>query len=556
MSISRQRELVTAYDCSLEQQILRQGSNLVCRDEDLWKQVEGLLRNGDAQEMHCLGLDPLRVMEESLEAAAETTAASTGKVKARGGLQGLAKAFEVVEQAALNLYLGPWREEYKVVKMYSGIFTHYVKPVLSMPQIEKLFSLLGYQLSSSRHEQLHLQSPRVSPGSLDDLLRLSCAFFLARCECCLLLKALGKHVGDAQWELNVVRERQRGNRLQVALDNTKKMLEVNQPSMKQFDGELDVDLYTDEQLNGGQRETDVTDNENPRSLTWVTHSSALAPAVKTQSNGVTSLSSSHNPLTTRDDIRTSTLKCQLMKTSPLASDTTRSSSASMKQGKHPSEETTFDMGDSQSSSLQVEAMGLDKIQADVSHFCSCLQSSPICLRHCVQCNTLHDITCASLQQCQENHCVVVPNNTNEKMGEQRAVSLQGESLRVSQMGGSPALTSSSAAMSSLTLCDDPKAITPSIHPITYHECCDLRWPDPQVLCLRCSVLHSGSCKEIDICKSYHEIKSLGVCSCGRACSRKPLVLCRYCGKEYCRDCWYRSPLECVCGQTFDQSSSV
>ncbi|XP_073328991.1 spermatogenesis associated 2-like [Pagrus major] len=555
MSISRQRatDLVTAYDRSLEQQILGQGSYLVCRDEDLWKKVEGLLRDGDAQETHCLGLDPLRVMEESLEAAAATTAAMTGRVKARGGLQGLAKAFEVVEQAALNLYLGPWREEYKVVKMYSGMFTHYIKPVLSMPQIEKLFSLLGYQPSSSRHEQLRLQSPRVSPGSLDDLLRLSCAFFLARCECRLLLTALGKHVGDAQWELSVVRERQRGNRLQVALDNTKKMLEVSQPSMKQFDGELDVDLYTDDQLNGGQRDTDVTDDESPRSLTWVTHSSTSAPAVKTQSNGVTSLSSSYNPLTTREDIRVSTLKCQLIKTSPLESDTTRSSSASTKQGKRPSEETKFDM-DLQSHSLQVEAMGLYKTQDEVSHFCSCLQSSPLCLEHCVQCNTLHDFTCASLQHCQkEDHCVIFPDNTTEKMEEQRAMSPQGESLRVSV---SPTLTNSSAAMSSLALCDDPKAITPSIHPITYHDCCDLRRPDPQVLCLRCSVFHSGSCRDINFCEKYHEIKRLGVCSCGRPCSRNPLILCRYCGKEYCRECWYRSPLSCACGQTLDPSSSV
>lgn len=101
--------------------------------------------------------------------------------------------------------------------MYSGTFTHYIKPVLSMPQIEKLFGLLGYQLSSSRYEQLHLQSPRVSPASLDDLLRLSCAFFLAHCECRLLLTALGKYAGEAQWELSVVRERQRGNSLQVCL---------------------------------------------------------------------------------------------------------------------------------------------------------------------------------------------------------------------------------------------------------------------------------------------------------------------------------------------------
>lgn len=98
--------------------------------------------------------------------------------------------------------------------MYSGTFTHFIKPVLSTSQIEKLFGLLGYQLSS-RHEQLRLQPSRISPGSLSDLLRLSCAFFLARCECRLLLMALGKHVGETQWELSVVRERQKGNNLQV-----------------------------------------------------------------------------------------------------------------------------------------------------------------------------------------------------------------------------------------------------------------------------------------------------------------------------------------------------
>lgn len=99
-------------------------------------------------------------------------------------------------------------------QMYSGTFTHFIKPVLSTSQIEKIFGLLGYQFSS-RHEQLRLQPARVSPASLGDLLLLSCACFLARCECRLLLTALGKHVGDTQWELSMVRERQKGNSLQV-----------------------------------------------------------------------------------------------------------------------------------------------------------------------------------------------------------------------------------------------------------------------------------------------------------------------------------------------------
>lgn len=120
MSNSRQtaKDLVAAYDRSLEKQIVGQGSNLVCRDEELWKQVEELLRDGDAQETHCLGLDPLSVMEETLmDAAASEPRRGKVKPKGNGGLRGLAKAFEVLEQAALNLYLGPWREEYKVVKV-------------------------------------------------------------------------------------------------------------------------------------------------------------------------------------------------------------------------------------------------------------------------------------------------------------------------------------------------------------------------------------------------------------------------------------------------------
>lgn len=117
MSISRwtATDLVSAYSCSLEQQILEQGSSLVCRDEELLAQMEELLRDGDSRETHCLGLDPLLVMEESLKAFAT----DAGRAKAKGGLPGLAKVFEVVEQASLNLYLGPWRKEYKFVKVTS-----------------------------------------------------------------------------------------------------------------------------------------------------------------------------------------------------------------------------------------------------------------------------------------------------------------------------------------------------------------------------------------------------------------------------------------------------
>lgn len=122
MSISRyrSRELVSAYEQSLEHQIVGKGSSLVCRDEELLAQVEEMLMDEDARNVHQLGLEPLKVMEESLKAAAGSTSAPVTngrRGKSYRGLQGLAKAFEVMEQAALNLYLGPWREEYKTVKV-------------------------------------------------------------------------------------------------------------------------------------------------------------------------------------------------------------------------------------------------------------------------------------------------------------------------------------------------------------------------------------------------------------------------------------------------------
>lgn len=99
--------------------------------------------------------------------------------------------------------------------------------------------------------------------------------------------------------------------------------------------------------------------------------------------------------------------------------------------------------------------------------------------------------------------------------------------------------------------------TPVTPPISYHDCCDLTKLDPRVLCHSCRVFHTKPCRESKSCRSEHDSSLLGRCRlCDAWCSRKPLVLCRYCGSEYCNACWYRNPVSCSCGQTFDPSSSV
>ncbi|XP_061628606.1 spermatogenesis associated 2-like [Phyllopteryx taeniolatus] len=522
------RHLVAAYDHTLERQIVRRGSYLACSDKELWKQVGELLSDRNAQETHCLNVDPLRVMEESLKVEAAlrkaAKAGSAKQVKARGGLRGLAKAFEVLEQAALNLYLGPWREEYKVVKMYSGMFTHYIKPALSQAQIEKLFGLLGYQCST-RQEQLQLHFLTVSPLILDDFLSLSCAFFLARCECRLLLTALGNHGGDPRWELCMVRERLRGCSIQVALDNTKRTVGFKQPLMGS-DEESDVDLYTDKQVNGGQRGVLVPVDESSRSLAWGTLPVAM------HHNGAPS-SSSH---AARERVCVSTLGRQVTKSSE----------------SEPCGETTADL-DLELSSRQADTVVMGMYEVESSHLCSCLRSPHLYLNQCLECNTLHNISCPVVQRCsQDGHKVL----SSEEMNESDATSPQSRNVRPRALNASPTLSGSGAAMSSLSLRDNTKSLSPIYHPISYHDCCDLKRLDPQVLCLSCSVFHSATCKGLDFCVSQHTLKTLGNCSCGRSCSRKPMVLCRYCGAEYCNDCWYRNPLSCSCGQTFDQASSL
>lgn len=330
------------------------------------------------------------------------------------------------------------------------------------------------------------------------------------------------------------------------MDNTKKKLEVNQPL---FGSEQEVDLYTDEQVNGGLREAALGD-DGPRSLAWVGPNTAMPPpcAAKSHSNGMTFMSSLSAAMPAKEHVHTSTLNYHINKSSALQSDPARGS-ASVKLAKHPCEESAFDAADLESHSLQAEPTGPPQRATEASRLCNCLSAASGCAKRCDQCNVLHNVSCALLGRCEKqgHHLEYVD------VVEHAELRAESPTLRV---GVSPSLSSSSAAMSSLVLHDDPRAMTQHPRPISYHECCNLAQPNPQVLCDSCRVFHSGSCTEKDRCQAHHDTKPLGVCSCGKKCARSPLVLCRYCGKEFCRDCWYRSPLHCPCGQTFDQSSSV
>ncbi|XP_014831015.1 PREDICTED: spermatogenesis-associated protein 2-like protein [Poecilia mexicana] len=419
-------DLVQAYDRVLEQQILGRGSCRACQDEALRSEVEGLLATSDPRELHGLGLEPLRLMEEVLEA------------RPSSGLRGLARTFEVLEQAALNLYLGPWREEYRVIKMYSGTFTHCVAPVLSAPQTEEVFGLLGYRPGPAQTRLLHLQ-PAGGPASPRELLRLACAFFLARCECRLLLAALGKR-GGARWELGVVRERRQGQRLQVAVDNAERLLSVPE------DAEGELDLYRED--------------------------STAPPGGQRRSNG------------------------------PVAAPRSRRFGP-------------------------VVPPPLEADRGRPHDLCGCLSAPPLSLQRCLDCGVLHDITCVRLTECRLERHQVEPASgvpeTGPETGEDRPRDAVPED-------------------------------TAAFQPISYH--CEAASANPHLLCLTCRAVHGSACVEGRLCRSAHRTRRLGTCSCGKSCCGTPRVLCLYCGDEFCRDCWYKNPLTCVCGRSFHLSTDL
>lgn len=389
--------------------------------------------------------------------------------------------------------------------------------------MEHLFGLLGYKKCSTQREQLSLQPQKVSAASMDELLRLSCAFFVGRCECRLLLAALGKYAGQPQRELCIVRERQRGHSLEIALDNTLRQVEVKQP-LQELPEENDMDLYTDEQ--DGKELGEMAVDEAPRSLTWNPKKSA---------NGV------H-----REPVYISTHRQQKSEADPTVSDFSSISTHGDRR------EAAYVSGFYNETSAGVKQESLPvslEEKADCEFPCSCLKKKALYVRMCKECQTYHDITCPNLNFCQRNHSLEYVDEVPEHFFPRGAAASQHKG------NISPTLTRSSGALSSLTLQEKSESFRSLNSPLAMHECCVLSGRDPQVFCWNCQIFHIDYCNEAKNCLSSHQAKQLGLCSVEK-CSQPSVILCKYCVNEYCRDCWYKTPISCQCGQTFDYSSPV
>ncbi|XP_041256827.1 spermatogenesis-associated protein 2-like protein [Onychostruthus taczanowskii] len=95
-------------------------------------------------------------------------------------LRDLASAFRLLELAAVNLYLFPWRREFGTIPTFSGAYVHLLRPALPEADLVRSLGRLGYE----RQDRHRLAVERLPPGPA--LIAAAVGFLACRLECEIL----------------------------------------------------------------------------------------------------------------------------------------------------------------------------------------------------------------------------------------------------------------------------------------------------------------------------------------------------------------------------------
>ncbi|NWH39232.1 SPA2L protein, partial [Chloropsis hardwickii] len=101
-------------------------------------------------------------------------------------LRGLASAFRLLELAAVNLYLFPWRREFGTIQTFSGAYVHLLRPALPEADLVRSLGRLGYE----RQDRHRLAVRRPPPGPA--LIAAAVGFLACRLECEILAEVLAE----------------------------------------------------------------------------------------------------------------------------------------------------------------------------------------------------------------------------------------------------------------------------------------------------------------------------------------------------------------------------
>lgn len=479
------------------------------------------------------------------------------------------------------------------------MYTHCVKPALTGQQAKELFALLGYEPAGSDEEELRLSSKPVHSHTL---LQLACAFFTARIECQLLLTAVESLGGSMEVVLQLVQERKRGCTFPTALDGAKRKLDLA-PCDSPLALDATLDLYTDDSL------AEHSHMASPPSLPYIPPSEA--PLTHKMSRSNTSQSNKERNEKKTQAVAVSSLTCHI-KATPQKTDsnlklcenenqfaaTSNAQRSASKEGPHacnslksyelypnqclqcgevhsvdcPCIRSCTEQGHKISYAQQHMKDTLSKTRQDqtrlwekppkddLKQHCCINKPSNDFFFVCHDCHYIHDAKCDELQLCfNVRHNV---QNTGRLLpAQEESVVTAHTCVRVEDTTCAVCRTcnkSHDLMCKEYQMCqwvghnvmyveNDEKAS--QAKPMPLHQCC--RVSKPMFACLTCRLFHTISCDE-NQCQTQHDVQFLKYVCC--TCSETELyILCRYCCAQHCKNCWFKSPLECKCGMPFDDS---
>ncbi|NXE83515.1 SPA2L protein, partial [Cochlearius cochlearius] len=152
---------------------LRRGRAGACSDPSFGERLRRRLR-----------LEPALLGALQEDAPALLSRGLRGRPDPGLALPGLAGAFQLLELAAVNLYLFPWRKEFGTVQTFSGAYVHLLRPALPEADLVRSFGRLGYE----QRDPHCLALRRPPPGP--ELLAAACGFFACRLECEILAEVV------------------------------------------------------------------------------------------------------------------------------------------------------------------------------------------------------------------------------------------------------------------------------------------------------------------------------------------------------------------------------
>uniref|UniRef100_UPI00398EA471 spermatogenesis associated 2-like n=1 Tax=Pristiophorus japonicus TaxID=55135 RepID=UPI00398EA471 len=222
------------------------GHDGICHD----KELKGLIKQQLIKRSACF---PTLLRDEMFETISNSLHRTQNY---RSTLKLLIGAFELLELAAVNLFLYPWRKEFKTIKTFSGAYVHYLKPAICNEDLVRIFKQMGYRLKDNL--QLEMKDP---PHSLESI-RLAFELLVTRIECEILLE-----IGEKLEHYNIsVDELLRERKLMENIDACVDKLKVSRPAADRSQRERRLERTQSTSSSGENIDLDLKVNSRPRNL--------------------------------------------------------------------------------------------------------------------------------------------------------------------------------------------------------------------------------------------------------------------------------------------------